>query len=356
MIVSICALGGFYCFFSSHSGSGSAVAAGASRNVPDSATIKLIPATEPSPTPKDWSDCSANPAPNKSSERSGKLGEPLWLPAYPTSLPGVSGFANPGLSGNAKIYEQFISRLTGFKSGANNYYRSHKKLKKCHSTEPNDPGVTCEIVHPLITTNPWAQSKKFGKEVLIALRNPLSAFPAYHQDKAFKYHGAKGQVSREEWRKFRDEYVADSSDATKLFAEWKKYVLEWRSMDPYRVAMYLPYERWHNENTGPELVLEFSRALERGGFPVLFEGRELECLWYETVYKALLKEKEKCDKDGWYVPDYTNEQREMLADQLETFAKEIESEMNVEGKRRNGDEELVAILREYKEDIKGAVG
>jgi hypothetical protein len=62
--------------------------------------------------------------------------EPLWLPAYPTSLPAVP-------------YADLVTALTGVSNGAKNYYRGSKGLKRCHNlkSENNVQAITCEIVH-----------------------------------------------------------------------------------------------------------------------------------------------------------------------------------------------------------------
>lgn len=67
--------------------------------------------------------------------------------------------------------------------------------------------------------HPSAQAKNFGKVILLALRNPLTVFPAHNQAKAEAYHGQKGQVSKEDWEKFRDQYVGEDENSH-LFSEW----------------------------------------------------------------------------------------------------------------------------------------
>ena len=84
-----------------------------------------------------------------------------------------------------------------------------------------------KAIVPCNRPHPSAQSENFGKVVLLALRNPLTAFPAYHQSKAEAYHGQVGQVEKEKWAEFRDQYV-EKDGTTPLFDEWKNYVIEWR--------------------------------------------------------------------------------------------------------------------------------
>ena len=81
---------------------------------------------------------------------------------------------------------------------------------------------------PANRPSPAQQSKVFGKAILMALRNPITAFPAHHQSKAEAYHGQKGQVGKDAWIKFRDQYVGNGGEVSHLFAEFKKFIAEWR--------------------------------------------------------------------------------------------------------------------------------
>ena len=82
---------------------------------------------------KDWSKCN-DTKPNEKPTIDKRV-EPLWLPNYPTSLPGG--------------YSDFLEALTGVAKGAKSYYRSSRGLKRCHlvKSDSNVDGVTCEIVH-----------------------------------------------------------------------------------------------------------------------------------------------------------------------------------------------------------------
>eukprot|EP00956_Cyclotella_meneghiniana_P034948 scaffold109781_cov92-Cyclotella_meneghiniana.AAC.5 len=274
--------------------------------------------------------------------------EPLWLPAYPTSLPGRNG----------AIYSSFLSTLTGIESASRNYYRSSKKLKRCHYLDnANDIGVTCEIVHPIVPCDrpsPSAQSANFGKVVIIAIRNPITAFPAYHQEKAEKYHGAKGQVDNSDWISFRDQYVGNATHSP-LLEEWKRFILEWRGMDPYSVAMYLPYERWLDETAGPTQVNKLAEVLAKEGMPVLYDSNskddsdnptDLDCMWLQKVKEVMNAEDAKRTEEGWYITEYSLEQKQLLAKELDKFATEISQDNS-----RHGDTELVDILHEYRDSI-----
>ncbi|KAL3779692.1 hypothetical protein HJC23_010560 [Cyclotella cryptica] len=312
---------------------------------------------------KNWSQCTtrntehgalmtSNALLNNNTEHSGKV-EPLWLPAYPTSLPGKNG----------GIYSDFLSRVTGIDNAARNYYRSSKTLKRCHSlNNPSNIGVTCEIVHPIVPCerpHPSSQSDNFGGVILVALRNPLTAFPAYHQEKAEKYHNVKGQVEVKDWVSFRDRYVGNGTHSP-LFEEWKHFIMEWRNMDPYVVAMYLPFERWFDFGEGPILVKRLAGVLKREGHPVIYDGvsddntsepNDLECTWLKQVREAINAEDTRRATEGWYTPEYRPEQKQMLATMLETFAEEVASHAKGDDGVPRGDDELIGILHEYKDSI-----
>ena len=294
-----------------------------------------------SSTPIDWSRClEAQPKLNTTNVDVAagprdKVKNPLWLPEYPTSLP--------------EGYSSFLTELTGLSSASKLYYRSSKTLKRCHNLNIKSgfDGVTCEIVHPIVPCNrpsPSAQAANFGNVVLVALRNPLTAFPSYHQEKAEKYHGAKEQVKMEEWISFRDQYVGNSTHSP-LFQEWKEFILEWRNMEPYHVAMYLGHEEWADETKGVELVKKFAQVLSEEGFPIQHHGDDLECLWYKNILQPTLKKKKKHEEEGRYTPDYTVGQKDFLEAELRKFESELDNS-------RPGDGQLRDILTSYIEDLK----
>ena len=287
--------------------------------------------------PADWSHC-LKVRPNNLNITAGprdKVKNPLWLPAYPSSLP--EGYSN------------FLTELTGLSSASKLYYRSSKTLKRCHNLNIKSgfDGVTCEIVHPIVPCNrpsPSAQAANFGNVVLVALRNPLTAFPSYHQEKAEKYHGAKEQVKFEEWISFRDQYVGNSTHSP-LFQEWKEFILEWRNMEPYYVAMYLQHEEWADETIGVELVKKFAQVLSEEGYPIQYHGDELACLWHKNIMQPAIQKKKKHEDESRYIPDYTAGQKDFLEAELRKFVTELDN-------TRPGDEQLKDILNRYIEDFK----
>ncbi|KAL7465233.1 hypothetical protein ACHAXS_005563 [Conticribra weissflogii] len=305
--------------------------------------------SQQSPPEDNCKQCTTSKLPPKDPN---KIIQPIWMPAYPTSIPGPNGEA----------YSKFLEALTGIRGSAKLYYRQSKKLKRCHSNEVVDTsfvnmGVTCEIHHPIVpcqNPHPSKQAENFAKPIIVAVRNPLTVFPAFFQMKAEKYHGAKGQISETEWNNFRDEYVGDGGNSP-LFDEWKNFVMEWREMEPYHVAMYLPYEHWKDKSKGVEIAMKLSQIFASEGFPVLYESdesekrdksKEIECIWREIAFKVLAAEEKKHEDEGWYNPAYTNAQLEMLDRELENLITDVRGKTT-----RPGDEQLIEILLGYKDSV-----
>lgn len=95
------------------------------------------------------------------------------------------------------------------------------KIQCCFASLINKAIVPCE------RPSPTQQANNFGSKILLGLRNPLTAFPAYHQSKAEAYHAQVGQVDKKAWEDFRDQWVGTGGKST-LFDEWKKFIMTWR--------------------------------------------------------------------------------------------------------------------------------
>ncbi|KAL7457909.1 hypothetical protein ACHAWC_010269 [Mediolabrus comicus] len=108
--------------------------------------------------------------------------------------------------------------------------------------------------------------------------------------------------------------------------------------------MYLPHEEWLDETKGLELVKGFAHVLKEEGFPVQYAGDSMACIWYKHIYQAAMSEKKKHLDEGWYIPEYTVQQRELLAAELRKFASEIDG-------TRPGDEQLKGILIRYSDEF-----
>jgi len=296
---------------------------------------------------RDWSHCIKNPpSPKETAPIESKV-EPMWLPAYPDSLP---------LQG----YKDFLAALTGVNKAAKSYYRVSPHLKRCHSPfKYKIEAVTCEIVHPIVPCqhpHPSQQAENFSRMILVGMRNPLTAFSAIQQSKAEAYHGQQGQVEKEKWIEFRDEFVG-STNASHMMKEWKNFIMEWRDMKPYIVDAYMPWEYWIDEAKGPAMVRRLSLAFKKQGFPVLYDDKDVECLWHKHIYEPIIVKKNKHLEEGWYEPEYTLNQLEMIAGELEKFATEIKEKL-INGDRENAplmDNHLYAILQGYGRTVRGAI-
>mmetsp|Transcript_39635 Transcript_39635/g.71379 ORF Transcript_39635/g.71379 Transcript_39635/m.71379 type:complete len:420 (-) Transcript_39635:270-1529(-) len=297
--------------------------------------------------PRDLSHCIENPPQPKSKIFVDTKIEPLWLPAYPSSLP-IKGYAD------------FVSALTGVPKAAKSYYRSSPGVSRCHNPRSNYniQAVTCEIVHPIVPCqrpHPSAQAADFGSKVLLSIRNPLTAFPALQQSKAEAYHGQKGQVEKGEWIKFRDQYVGTTNEGI-LFNEWKNFIMEWRDMKPYNVDIYMPWEYWSDKAKGPALAKRLSLVLKQEGFPILYD--DAECLWLKHFYEPIIAEEHKHVEEGWYEPEYTLAQLEVIASELEQFVGEIKVKWGNKDEgngKRPGDHHLVGILIGYASSAREAI-
>lgn len=103
---------------------------------PKSLSISIKAVEEVASPTKDWSHCKDKPPKTEDKiDHIDKRIEPMWLPAYPTSLPGS--------------YSNFLDALTAVPKAAKNYYRVSKGLKRCHDRAGKEmiDAVTCEIVH-----------------------------------------------------------------------------------------------------------------------------------------------------------------------------------------------------------------
>jgi len=88
------------------------------------------------PLKLDWSHCKTKPPTQKAKPTIDKKVEPLWLPAYPTSIPMLH-------------YSELVEALTGVENGHKTYYRTSPTLKRCHilNRDVKVGAVTCESVH-----------------------------------------------------------------------------------------------------------------------------------------------------------------------------------------------------------------
>ena len=251
--------------------------------------------------------------------------KPLWMPSYP-----ASGAATASKLGD--VMKPIVNALSGLNGGSKNYHMSiRKRLKRCKVLAGiSNPTAVCTNGHPMEAIGPEKQTQQFDSRVIVVIRNFRDAYPAFHNDKAIAYHGAKGQVDQDGWRQHRDQYLSGSFEA------WKSAIMTWKNMDYYRIGMYFPFETIMDPEKGPPLLQRLGEQLTAAGF-VVAPPDQMPCIWYQAVHDEY-KRQEQFYK---YIPGYTIPQREYLLAEMNKFIQEVSE-----------DEELVAILKKYSVDIR----
>ena len=151
---------------------------------------------------------------------------PIWLPSHPTTL-------------DENLHSEMITILTGKTQGA-------KQLEHNIQCYPYGVTVTCSI--KLSNTNsPDTFSDKFFNQYIMAIRNPITLFPAHLNDKGIKFHGLVGQLSEDNWLKARDEHFHS------FIEDWSKVITVWKSMS-YTKGMYLVTEELMEMQEGVEAL------------------------------------------------------------------------------------------------------
>lgn len=125
--------------------------------------------------------------------------KPLWVPSYPNA---ASTAATPA-TGDQDLIKPLIEAITGLEKGVKNYHVKSSTTKKCKGVEET---VACTMMHPIVKIGPTPekQTQSFYHSIILPIRNPMTVFPAFYYYKAYKYHGAPGQVDEESWREYRD--------------------------------------------------------------------------------------------------------------------------------------------------------
>ena len=249
---------------------------------------------------------------------------PIWMPSFP-----ASGAASASKKGD--LLKPIVDKLTGWASGSKNYHMSIKnKLKRCHAV--NTPTAVCTNGHPMTAIGPQKQTSNFHRKVIMVVRNFYTAYPAFVQDKAFAYHGAKEQVPKEEWISSRDEWTKSS------FETWKSFFVEWKTMnDYYDIGTYVVYEKLVNPDVGISVVERLAEQLKQAGLEIA-PAEQIPCIWYQSVEP----EYRRLESFYKYNPAYTPEQREYFITEMYKLIQDMNGE----------DEELVLILQEYVEEIR----
>ena len=176
---------------------------------------------------------------------------------------------------NEGIISQLITNMTGNNRGAKNYYRSKNGLKRCIG---NGESVTCTTLHPSLALGrglPDSGLDTYNSKYILVLRNPMTSFPAAHNAKAARYHGAVGQLSEKDWRLARDVWGKDRVEGFKSHVnKWKESKLD--------LGMYLIYEEFFDPRKGPIIMKKLRSLLVEAGFKVV-EEKDLACAWYNAV-------------------------------------------------------------------------
>jgi hypothetical protein len=277
------------------------------------AHANLLPAHE---------NCSLSFVPSGSTNAS--LVKPLWVPSYP-SAGGPPSAINFNL-----LVRGLVAGLTGYPTGAKSYHVSSGTIKRCRSKDPNDVVVACSCLHPLVKLAPTPGERRddFNAHAVLNIRNPRSSIPAYHNDKAIKYHDQAGQVSEDDWRKFRDQYLEVA------LGEWVEMVRYWKNSGFQ--MFYMDYDLLLSQS-GDQYVAQFAEVLRDAGFEAAESDDDYQCAWSRTVGPLLRQEASFQN----YVPSYTPAQKKYMVQTLQSLVDELA-----------GDDDLTQLVQMYLNDIR----
>ena len=245
--------------------------------------------------------------------------KPIWLPSHPATI-------------RESVHKSLINRITGLPAGGKTFYASNKGLRQCIGETVT---ATCTNIHPIVEMNGGPDKKKetFYKAYIMALRNPMTALPAFIDEKGILYHGRTGQSPIDTWRQTRDNWIDG------LFDGWLKVLREWKKSS-YDVGVYLIYEDLMDIKKGPTALKGLRNLLEKDGFDTVTEDN-LGCIWYESIGRESLEQHHKAGYEyNDYFPGYTKDQKEYMIQGLNTAIEEFKD-----------DSELVQILTMYRNEI-----
>lgn len=261
-----------------------------------------------------WEGCTISKVEEARSASADPPTKPFWFPNFPSSAVAMKDMVESMLGGGI----------------VRNFY-----TKKC---KPYEKTILCDQIHPIVPISPLPEApdrlKEFHASIIVPIRNPMTAHPAYHQNKAELYHHAEGQVSEESWRQTRDAWYNGT------FHQWEDLIDTWKVM-PYGVSMYVPFEHIIDPAKGPETVKRLFGVLKNAGFPAKVTEESIPCVWYQAVGKdRLVTHHEHGYEYTDYLPGFTQEQKQFY---MEAFERLI--------RKYSDDKELVEILKEYRDDV-----
>jgi hypothetical protein len=274
----------------------------------------------------------------------------IFLPQYPESI-------------SDELARDVVRGVTGMATGAKSLYAKSASLNKC--VNKNSPTAMCMLIHPLVGTDPESFTD-FYHEVIYGIRNPMTTFPAYVNAKAIHYNNVQGQVDANYWKQIREEYLP------KMIEEWKDQIRAWKKLPSFKIGMYLEYETLMDHERGPAELSRVATFMAAARYQTA-TAADMPCIWYQSIGKERLENHQKFRYEFHdYVPAYTKEQQELLlkvrAQSLFClrehclsiflltscflfFAKGVQS-LAAES---SDDKELVAILKEYENDIQNKI-
>ena len=253
-------------------------------------------------------------------------GKTIWFPSHPASL-------------DEKLHSSMIYALTGIERGGKSFYSSRPPaMRRCIEKNGSDT-VTCSNIHPiekiLGDSGPDAFYDKFFNQYVMPVRNPMTLFPAYLNEKGVKYHGLVGQLSEDVWMDERDKQFRN------FMNDWIRMFKTWRDTS-YTKAMYLAREEIMEISGGVKALQRLSNILKEAGFPVVLD-EDIICVWKHIIGQEKVEQhrRNKGHDYGNYVPGYVSYQKTYILDAISELMNDF-----------NDDKELVQILRGYVREIK----
>jgi len=342
-------------------------------------------------------NCTLSFAPSEKPKSQEEWRRIFWLPSFPGS-----GASNPSKKGD--LLKQFIEVISigdnhNNKHGkpVKDYHTSMRnKLKRCQGISET---IGCTNGHPMVPVKPLDQTRIFRPEVIIAIRNPATAIPAFFTYKNIAYHKGSKQYSEDEWNSVRDSFFESTLlsyfDIIKFWrgAHNKNDYNNDKQKHYYRTVIYVPFEDIVTTDIikGTTVVRNLTNVLRSGTttgmiktinvngndndnnsknndyFETTTSEDDIECIWYRTAKSEWERQQQII---GDYIPSYTIKQQNMMVQNLTLFANEIENELqkqqnnkssgNINSDSNLNDDDtadlaLISLLRRYAYQIENYV-